>query len=304
MSHYIDLLSLQTPAHLRTGLEHRTRFECGDIEINIFETYQASTQVQIQYEGLSISSMIRGRKIVYSNDGQSFEFLPGSSLLLPKDDIIYADFPKAGLQNPVQCATILISSTSLEKQLTFLNAHYPTKDGKWTLDFTNFHFNNNSALVRGINELLQIATQDPDNLPLSDILVKSILIRIIGAQRAHKEEQSSLQHSNQLYLVKKYIKDNMMRPIKAEDLGKVANCSKSSLYRMFEESCQMSPGEYILRERLAKAKNLLLHPNVNISEVAYLCGFNTVSYFIKQFKIHNSCTPGDFIRKFGMGRKD
>lgn len=160
MSHYIDLLSLQTPTHLRTGLEHRTQFEFGDIQINIFETFQSSTQVKIKYEGLSISSMIRGRKIVYAADGRTFEFLPGTSLLLPEGETIYADFPEASLQSPVQCATILISNETIEKKLTFLNEHYPTKDGEWSLDFTNFHFNNNSAWVRAINELLQIATQD------------------------------------------------------------------------------------------------------------------------------------------------
>jgi|GEM_PF-607920 len=301
MSHYIDLLSLQTPAHLRTGLEHRTQFKFGDIEINIFETFQSSTQVKIQYEGLSISGMIRGRKIVYASDGQSFEFLPGTSLFLPEGDIIYADFPQASLQSPVQCATILISNQTIEKKLAFLNEHYPTKDGPWSLDFTNFHFNNNSAWVRAINELLQIATQDRENITLSDLLLKSLLVRIIGAQRAHKAEQSDLIHNDQLHLMKLYIKNHLMESIKTEDLSKVANCSKSSVYRMFDETCNMSPGEYILQERLVKAKNLLLHPNVNISEVAYLCGFNTVSYFVRQFKAHNSCTPGDFIRKFGMG---
>lgn len=131
--------------------------------------------------------------------------------------------------------------------------------------------------------------------------MKSLLVRIIGAQRAHKEQQSGFLHNDQLHLIKKYIKDHLTEAIKTEDLSRVANCSKSSVYRMFEESFNMSPGDYILQERLIQAKNLLLHPNVNISEVAYLCGFNTVSYFSRQFKAHNSCTPGDFIKKFGMG---
>lgn len=54
MKHYIDLLSLQTAPELRRGLENRSRFQIGDIEINIFETFQSSTQVRIYYDGLSI----------------------------------------------------------------------------------------------------------------------------------------------------------------------------------------------------------------------------------------------------------
>ncbi len=300
MKYYIDLLSLQTPQHLRTGLEHRTRFDCGDIEVNVFETFQSSTQVQIKYDGLSISSMIRGKKIVYANDGRSFEFLPGTSLLLSEGETIFADFPEASKQSPVQCATILISKSTIEKKLKFLNEHYPNKEAPWVLDFKHFHFNNNSALVRAINELLQIATQENSNIPLSDLLLKSLLVRIIEAQRAHKEELSDLNLNNQLFKMKQYIREHLNENIKVEQLAVLANCSNSTVFRLFEEHCQTSPGSYILRERLIKARNMLLQPNITVSEVAYQCGFNSVSYFVKQFKAQNTCTPGDFIKKFGL----
>lgn len=165
MKYYIDLLSIQTPVNLRKGLENRTQFNCGVIEVNVFETFQSSTQVQIQYEGLSISSMIRGKKIVHTKDGRSFDFLPGSTLLLPEGETIFADFPEASEQSPVQCATILISKEVIDKKLVFLRAHYPDNESDWQLDFKHFIFNNNSSLVRAINELLQIATQKSQNIP-------------------------------------------------------------------------------------------------------------------------------------------
>ena len=72
MNNTIDLLSLQTPEHLRSGQEHQTRFDCGEFEVNIFETFQSSTKVKITYKGLSISSMIRRYKTVYTKKGESF----------------------------------------------------------------------------------------------------------------------------------------------------------------------------------------------------------------------------------------
>lgn len=200
---------------------------------------------------------------------------------------------------PVQCATILISKETIEKQLKYLNEHYPRKGEVWDIAFNGFLFNNNSGWVRAVNELLQIAMQKRDNVALSDLHLKSLLVRVIEEQRLQQSYSAGLQQNDKLQVVKTYIKNNLDKLLKTEDLCRVANCSKSSIYRMFDESCKMTPGAYILQERLLKAKNALLNENVNISEVAFLCGFSTVSYFAKQFKIHNACTPRDFIKKFG-----
>lgn len=296
MNHCVDLLSIQTPKHLRAGLENRKRLDCGDFEVNIFETFEPSTKVQIHHEGLSVSSMIRGRKTVYTEDGDAFEFTPGTSLILPKGKTIYADFPHAKDSNPVQCATILIPSETLETQINFLNKTYPRST--WGIDYSRLHIHNDSELVRAFNEILQLVSKSPANFPLTDLLLKSFLIRVIEAQSSHKKEVSNMPINSRVYVVKKYIKENIGNPISTQALTRIANCSKSTLYRLFENYCGQSPGEYILKERMMRSRNLLLDPDLNISDVAYQTGFTSVSYFVKQFKTFHNCTPGDFIRKF------
>ncbi len=300
MNYYIDLLSIQTPKHLRTGLEHRTKFDCGDFSVYIFETFQSSTKVQIQYEGLSISSMIRGSKVVHAKDGNNFEFLPGASLILPEGETIYADFPGADKKTPAQCATIIIAHDTIRQQLLALNKNYNSDNLEWKLDLTTLHFNNNSGLARAFNELIQLATQNNKNYPLSDLMLKSFLVRIIEAQNEHKQETNDATINNQLFLIKSFIKENIGKSIKTEELMEIGNCSKSTLYRLFEAYCNKSPGEYILHQKMSKARNLLLNPELNISDVAYMIGFTSVSYFIKQFKAFQNCTPGDYIKKFAV----
>lgn len=300
MNYYIDLLSIQTPKHLRTGIEHRTKFDCGDFSVYIFETFQSSTKVQIQYEGLSISSMIRGSKVVHAKDGNNFEFLPGASLILPEGETIYADFPGADKKTPAQCATIIIPHDTIRQQLLALNKNYNQDNVEWKLDLATLHFNNNSGLARAFNELIQLATQNNKNYPLSDLMLKSFLVRIIEAQNEHKQETNDATINNQLFLIKSFIKENIGKSIKTEELMEIGNCSKSTLYRLFEAYCSKSPGEYILHQKMSKARNLLLNPELNISDVAYMIGFTSVSYFIKQFKAFQNCTPGDYIKKFAV----
>ena len=299
MAYTIDLLSIQTPAHLREGLEYRTRFDCGVFEVNVFETFQPSTKVQITYEGLSISSMVRGSKVVYTAKGEQVQFMPGTSLILADGETVYADFPDAGLKNPVQCATVLIPRDTVESYLMFLNKHYPDHDGVWELDFSNFHFNNNPGLVRTLNELLNLATQEKVDHALSDLMLKALLVRVVHAQREHTREQHTLAMDNRLLLVKKFIKEHLDQALDAETLAEVGNCSRSSLHRLFETYCNKTPGAYVLHARMTKAHNLLLQPNTTISAVAHQTGYNSVSYFVKQFKSFHNCTPGDFVRKFG-----
>jgi len=296
MKHYIDLLSILTPKHLRQGFENRMQFLCGDFEINIFETFQSSTKVQIQYDGLSISSMIRGHKIVNSAQLEDFTFEAGTTLILPEGQTIFADFPEADMHNPVQCATILIPSEKLNQQLESLKLLYPDKE--WNLNYTHFHFNNNSDLARAFNELLQLTKVPKQNHTLNDLLLKSFLVRIINAQYEYIDEMNFLQVNDQLYKVKQYIKENLSEPIAMDALTEVGNCSKRTLFRFFETYCRRTPGEFILHERMALARNLLLHPDYNISSVAFASGFTSLSYFTKQFRIHNNCTPREFIKKF------
>lgn len=303
MKHYIDLLSILTPIHLRNGYENRSRFNCGDFEINIFETFQSSTKIQIQYDGLSISSMIRGAKVLHTHDGNLVNFEPGTSLILPEGEKIFADLPNAQENNPVQCATILIPSIKLKQHLETLDTWYPRADGKWNFDFSNFHFNNNSDLARAFNEILQLTAVKQQNLTLNDLLLKAFLVRIINAQEEHASETAFFKLNNQLYNVKRYINDHLTESISIEDLTSIGNCSKRSLYRFFELYCNRTPGEYILHERIALARNLLLNPLNNISKVAYMSGFSSISYFTKQFKLLNNCTPGEFIKRFRIDLK-
>lgn len=300
MKYYIDILSIQTPKHLRKGLENRTRFDAGNFEINVFETFQSSTKVQIQYEGLSISGMVRGKKVVHSDSKNSFDFLPGTTLIIPEGKIIYADFPESNEKNPVQCVTLLIPHLELEKQLLYLNTHYPKKEGIWELNMDYYHFNNNSSLVRAFNEFTELMLNNENNYALNDLMLKTFLVRVLDAQNDYIEVKKQGELNNQLFLVKNYINNNLSKNVSLAELMEIGNCSKSTLFRLFENYCNKTPGDYIMQQRMEQVRNLLLNPNYNISDVSFMTGFSSVSYFTKQFKIHHNCTPRDFIKKYGV----
>lgn len=79
----------------------------------------------------------------------------------------------------------------------------------------------------------------------------------------------------------------------ADELG----ISADHLSRLFQRSRGQSLASWITRERIALAKELLLRPGHNISEVGWTCGFSSASYFIRTFRTHTGTTPKEWRQR-------
>ncbi|WP_435579036.1 two-component regulator propeller domain-containing protein [Gilvibacter sp.] len=79
----------------------------------------------------------------------------------------------------------------------------------------------------------------------------------------------------------------------AEDLG----MSRMQLHRKLKAVTGVSAQELLLSERLGMAHDLLSQSDLNVSEIAYSCGFNTPSYFSRCFKEKFGSTPAEYRKK-------
>jgi AraC-like DNA-binding protein len=70
----------------------------------------------------------------------------------------------------------------------------------------------------------------------------------------------------------------------------------SSFYfcKMFKKFAGVNFTEYVSRIRIEKARNLLLNPNLRISEIAYEVGFQSLTHFNRVFKKVLGQSPTDF----------
>ena len=55
-----------------------------------------------------------------------------------------------------------------------------------------------------------------------------------------------------------------------------------------------SPNNYLLNQRIERAKELLRQPDVYVADVAYRSGFSDPKYFSKCFKKLTGMTPTEF----------
>ena len=93
---------------------------------------------------------------------------------------------------------------------------------------------------------------------------------------------------------RRFIRDNLGQPLRLEDVARSAALSTSYFSRMFKKSTSLRLTEYLSRVRIDQAKELLLNPNLHISEVAYAVGFQSVSHFNRVFKSLESEAPGAY----------
>lgn len=81
-----------------------------------------------------------------------------------------------------------------------------------------------------------------------------------------------------------FIEEHYAEPLRLEQLAKLAHLSKNHLLRVFKQCYQTTPGDYIVRLRLAKAKELMRHSGLSLSEIAYASGFGDSNYFSRAFR--------------------
>ena len=67
-------------------------------------------------------------------------------------------------------------------------------------------------------------------------------------------------------------------------MSKAVNTSPFYFCKMFKKATGLNFTEYVCRVRIERAKNLLLNPNLRISEIAYQVGFQSLTHFNRVFK--------------------
>ncbi|MEM9895922.1 MAG: tetratricopeptide repeat protein [Bacteroidota bacterium] len=85
-----------------------------------------------------------------------------------------------------------------------------------------------------------------------------------------------------------------------EAFQKEMGMSRMQLHRKLKALTNFSASEFIRDIRLQRAADLLSTNGINVSEVAYSCGFNSVSYFTQCFTEKHGLNPSAFAKKASL----
>ena len=93
---------------------------------------------------------------------------------------------------------------------------------------------------------------------------------------------------------KAFINEHYTEDLSLDQAAKAAGMSSFYFCKMFKKYTGVNFTEYLSRVRIEKARNLLLNPNLRISEIAYEVGFQSLTHFNRVFKKVLGQSPTDF----------
>lgn len=114
-----------------------------------------------------------------------------------------------------------------------------------------------------------------------------------GYTNANKESEK-----DRMSRVYEFVMVQFQHDIKQEEVAAMINMTSSSFSRYFKTRMNKSFSDFLSEVRISHACKLLPTENLNISEVSYESGFNTLSNFNRQFKERMGMTPKSYKKDF------
>ena len=91
-----------------------------------------------------------------------------------------------------------------------------------------------------------------------------------------------------------FIYQHYVEQISLNEIASSGNVSRSKCCLIFKHYLQQSPVDFLNTFRLKTSCNLLRNTEKSITEIAFSCGFNHLSYFSKLFIKNFGCTPREY----------
>ncbi len=96
---------------------------------------------------------------------------------------------------------------------------------------------------------------------------------------------------SQLERVIDYMKANLTQDLSILDLATLTSMSESHFSRSFKRSVGIAPYQYLMQQRVERAKQLLEKQSIAISTIALDCGFANQTHLKKVFRQMTGMTP-------------
>jgi len=132
-------------------------------------------------------------------------------------------------------------------------------------------------------------TDDPLRVASLRNLLQRLLLDLIQTSR-----QQGWTVSPEMQRVQQHIAEQLGEPLQVRDLARLVCLSPSRFKTRFKAEIGVPPADYIARERIERAKEMLRGGQESVTAIAEAVGYPNPQYFATVFKRYTGLTPSRF----------
>ncbi len=251
--------------------------------------YQMPFHWHMDYEFVRVLS----GELMFSLDTDTINLTPGDVILV-QDGVLHGGTPTNCVYECVDfdLSALLHDSSIYTRELDDLQNH--------RIEL--------KKLFKSDTEEAKIIQKLFDNMEKAEVgyelMVRGLIYELMGLiLRNHQynvineRSKRSLKRVRQLKNVLALIREKYNTPLSLDDLANACDMTPKYFCRFFSEMTGKTPIDYINYYRIECAAERLLYSQDSVTEVAFGCGFNDLSYFVKIFKRYKGTTPTKYRKQ-------
>ena len=94
-----------------------------------------------------------------------------------------------------------------------------------------------------------------------------------------------------------YMNEHYQERISIGQMARKAYTSQRNFFLQFKNATGCTPIQYLIKLRISRATEMLLHTTMSVGEIADRCGFPDSNYFCKTFHVHIGMSPRQYRRE-------
>lgn len=244
-----------------------------DFPVQLYVVDENHPQYRMQFHwhsDIEIIHISAGHLHLKLNDTE-YTLRPGESILIP-GEVVHGATPENCIYECIVFSKSILYAAPKLKHMIKSQLRYPVR------------FQNNPA----VDALFAVLTDRPEE----HFSFMSQLFGIVG-EALQKQDSAQAFSEEKIERIKPaivFIEDNYHTHITIEDLARRCFMSNNYFTKYFKEVTAQTPIDFLNKFRVEAACEMLLSGHT-VTETAFACGFNDLSYFIHIFKKEMGLSP-------------
>ncbi|WP_184768775.1 helix-turn-helix domain-containing protein [Aminobacter carboxidus] len=155
-----------------------------------------------------------------------------------------------------------------------------------------------SSRMETIQRLGMALTQGREEDVLCDTLGQSLLAAYFHESQISERERHT---PRSIHRARRYLEENFAKELTVSQLADLLALTPQHLVSSFRKHIGITPVRYVWQIRAAHGRQLLLHSDLPVMEIAERCGYKNPYHFSRQIRLHFGRSPTELRLREGYG---